>query len=910
MDEEMDEIWALYADDGAQSLDIAEEALGQISSGPGATRDEGIAALFRAVHTFKGNSRVLGLQVAESRAHLTEDLIGLVRDHGAPWDDEVESVMFLALDRLRVILETTATTRQDCAEDFGADLMERLRDKIARIQSGAGAETEAAAGPAPEQGEASTLIDTPLPPAEEVPTADAALEPVECGEAVAPCAPAEPRLAGVDTKPEKRDVLVLTLDLLGKVPLGGDVADRKKVLGELSEIAKASGYLRLADLAASLARQDNPPNISADVRLYEELYAIELSRSDKDIPNPSPRDLLVGWCAEHAFSLIDDLRHIVQELAAGKEIDANLRLIEPALRRIHSACDFYGLENAAQLAMSLLDLVLRVSPNIGRSEDGPDETVIRMLQTFISTVELALDAAKMGEPHDTATLEELSAESLRFDFTRRGALHAPQALEAFALPQQFLRVMSPRSVLVAQRAAEAGMSFTVVRATFDEDTDQAERFFAMMEDGRVRQITSVSVLEGSVVKFDFLLATDLGTDELAARLAGIDPSGNILTILSDGLMASAPQTHAQEAVGDGISVEMMEMLGEVSSGLATVIKDLRQSSEMEGRTGLLRSLNEPGIAMPEIKRAIEHAFDLVLDRIDNSLMAMEHLSRRIAAIQEEAMISRLRPADFVLRPVIDDLRIYVKEHAKPVVMTAEIDAIPLDRQTLDVLESACEVYVQKRLEAVAKTQANLQITLKQRDDRAILTIQDDIPEKPGEDIRERISGLCAAAGGRMLRAGVGSQGHGIQISLPTRMLAMEGMVVASAGVHYVIPLDALLMVMRAPADRIMRRAAAGAQRFLHMEDGEVLPIVTLEGGKADEGGLFLIVQSEGRRRAVLIEQLLGQEVVRLRPLQGVMSRLEKLAGMAVLAGGEVALVLSPLSICGDGEDCGPTMAAA
>ena len=103
MSDEMDEIWALYADDGAQALDAMETALMALGDGSGADQDAHVSALFRAVHTFKGNSRVLGLAVVESRAHHSEDLIGLVRDQGVPWDAEIKEILLLAADTLRVM---------------------------------------------------------------------------------------------------------------------------------------------------------------------------------------------------------------------------------------------------------------------------------------------------------------------------------------------------------------------------------------------------------------------------------------------------------------------------------------------------------------------------------------------------------------------------------------------------------------------------------------------------------------------------------------------------------------------------------------------------------------------------------------------------------------------------------------
>ena len=63
MSDEMDEIWQLFADEGGQSLDTVEEILLFLKENP--TDQADIAGLFRAMHTFKGNSRVLGLAVIE-----------------------------------------------------------------------------------------------------------------------------------------------------------------------------------------------------------------------------------------------------------------------------------------------------------------------------------------------------------------------------------------------------------------------------------------------------------------------------------------------------------------------------------------------------------------------------------------------------------------------------------------------------------------------------------------------------------------------------------------------------------------------------------------------------------------------------------------------------------------------------
>ena len=114
MSDDIDEIWALYADDGAQSLDTVEAALLKLRKD--ATNREAIAELFRAMHTFKGNSRLLGLEQIESCAHIAEDLVGLVRDEGVEFDVELLEMLLEASDRLREMMEMAVTTRRDVEE--------------------------------------------------------------------------------------------------------------------------------------------------------------------------------------------------------------------------------------------------------------------------------------------------------------------------------------------------------------------------------------------------------------------------------------------------------------------------------------------------------------------------------------------------------------------------------------------------------------------------------------------------------------------------------------------------------------------------------------------------------------------------------------------------------------------------
>ena len=133
MSSELNEIWGLYADESEQSLEAMEEALLILRDTP--TDADTISGLFRAMHTFKGNSRVMGLSVIESRAHVAEDLVGLVRDEGMPLDAELIDLLLEMVDILHPMLSQICETQQDATPEMSNDLVERMKDKLARCRN-------------------------------------------------------------------------------------------------------------------------------------------------------------------------------------------------------------------------------------------------------------------------------------------------------------------------------------------------------------------------------------------------------------------------------------------------------------------------------------------------------------------------------------------------------------------------------------------------------------------------------------------------------------------------------------------------------------------------------------------------------------------------------------------------------
>ena len=917
MMDDMEEIWVLYADDGAQALDTAEKALQDICSGTPERMAEGVSALFRAVHTFKGNARVLGLRHAESRAHVTEDLIGLIRDQGAAWDAEMERVLVLAVDRLRVILEHTAEQRTDIDADYGQDLMQALSDKIAKVTSGAEAEP-AVATPAPDLTTPDLTTPEPTPHDATLPEAlpQAVAEAtvlLDASDAASSSTPPVAQIAKPVSFEDKAKTLmaqiIAPLQQLAMQRGQPDHAnDCAQILQSIAAQAEELGFARLADAALGLAASADVSDSKGDIRLYEELNAIELALPEQSLPSPRPHDLYQGWCADHAFSLVDALRAELELLPTSANPQPHLTAIESILRRLAQACQFYDLKSAADLAMTLLDLSVRNPPKVAGDGTWVDAPIFTMLETYAGTVELAIDAAREGEEANTKGFTSLSERSGRYVYDHGGTLTALDALEQLHLPVQFLRVMSPRSVTLARNAVRDGKTFWVATTDFEQEGAVGEQFFALLQKGDIQQITSVSILSETTVRFDFLLATSLADDAFQALVAAVDPGGKLIAV-EKAIPAEDPLTTAGDDPSDdssGVSVEMLEMLGEVSAGLARIamqLGKLRPTDESTNRRkGRDSRISEQIAAISEASyQQLLDGYAEIREGMDESIQSLAGLAQQVGTLQEDAMASRLRPAARFLAPMVARLQQEVRAKAPALRLSFSADDMVLDSRTLDLFETIFKTYLRHRLALNTPYADDLIVALKQRDDRAVLSVTDRLPQPPDAGVLTKLRQLASGSGGRFWAQTHPDGRHGFVFSAPKRTLAMEGMVVQAGGADYVLPVDALVMVTQAGADRIVRRAAAGRSRFLRLESGEVLPIVTLDDRDVDIGGIFVILQASGQRKALMVDVLAGHQVVRLRPLQGMMEQLEKLSGFAVLAGGQIALVLSPLAICHDND---------
>lgn len=129
INEETEELWLLFEQDGLRSLDEAEQHLLALESASDSAAD--LNGLYRALHSLKGNARVMGLSALEGLTHKTEDLVGLCRDGVCALSEETFEAVLEAADVLREVVPEAVADRGDISADRVAHLVERLAEMVA-----------------------------------------------------------------------------------------------------------------------------------------------------------------------------------------------------------------------------------------------------------------------------------------------------------------------------------------------------------------------------------------------------------------------------------------------------------------------------------------------------------------------------------------------------------------------------------------------------------------------------------------------------------------------------------------------------------------------------------------------------------------------------------------------------------
>jgi len=158
-------------------------------------------------------------------------------------------------------------------------------------------------------------------------------------------------------------------------------------------------------------------------------------------------------------------------------------------------------------------------------------------------------------------------------------------------------------------------------------------------------------------------------------------------------------------------------------------------------------------------------------------------------------------------------------------------------------------------------------------------------------VKRNIAGM----GGRVELSS--AEGHGTRttIRLPLTLAILDGMSVAVGGQTFILPLGSIVESLQITDQEL--KTVSGDGRLLHVR-GEYLPLIALHevfniNAAVTEAkkGIAVIVEAEGKKTALLVDELLGQHQVVIKSLESNFRKVPGMSGATIMGDGTVALIL-------------------
>jgi two-component system chemotaxis sensor kinase CheA len=140
-----------------------------------------------------------------------------------------------------------------------------------------------------------------------------------------------------------------------------------------------------------------------------------------------------------------------------------------------------------------------------------------------------------------------------------------------------------------------------------------------------------------------------------------------------------------------------------------------------------------------------------------------------------------------------------------------------------------------------------------------------------------------------------NQGTTIQLRLPLTLAIIDGVIVRVGAERYIIPTLSIKESMMASAGTFNKIVGRGETIFIR---GRIIPLLRLHeifgipGGIQDpKDGLLIIVESDGREAALLVDDMMDKQEIVIKSLGEGLNKIEGLAGGAIMSDGNIGLII-------------------
>jgi len=653
----------------------------------------------------------------------------------------------------------------------------------------------------------------------------------------------------------------------GLTSILADVAERER-----DEVApSAEPEIEQGQAAAEQTEEDDAPDTPDDQQCVEEDADDEQAVMEKAPPPRLPKDTDFDLLGEFAVECLD---HISAAEAALLDLENNPTDAEPvniifrAFHTIKGTSGFLGLDRVqrvAHLAENLLDrardgeirvvggyadLALNSCDALRTMIEGLEGVEAGGLLVVPDTYEDLLE--QLSDPEAAGISEEADAEQLRTGdiLVAKGVVERSQVEQA-AKAQGGQRI---GQTLVEEGAASAAAVAGALRTQNKmrgKSNDVTVRVGTDRLDSLIEAVGELVITQSMVAQDPAV--TDGSRPQLARSVSHAD---KIVRELQDVSM-SLRMVPLKATFG-----KMARLVRDLSRKAGKKVRFISEGEDTEIDRNMVEVLNDPLVHM--MRNAVDHG--------------VETPEKRIAAGKDPMGTVRLRAYNSAGNVVID--------------LADDGNGIDRDR----VVAKAIERGLIKPGEALSDAEAFGLIF------RAGFSTAEKVTDISGRGVGMDVvkNGIESLRG----RVDVTSQpgaGSTFTIRLPLTMAIADAMLVRVADHRYLLPIASIEQSFR-PEPGQLSTVAGGRGEVVNVR-GELLPVFRLanlfnvSGAATDpREALLIIIEGEGKRCTLMVDELLGQRQVVVKTLGRAFGEVPGVSGGAILGDGRVGLILDAAGI--------------
>ncbi|HIA0775862.1 TPA: chemotaxis protein CheA [Salmonella enterica subsp. enterica] len=646
---------------------------------------------------------------------------------------------------------------------------------------------------------------------------------------------------------------------------------------------------------------------------------------------------------DEADELLADMEQHLLDLAPESPDAEQLNAIFRAAHSIKGGAGTFGftiLQETTHLMENLLD-------EARRGEMQLNTDIINLFLETKDIMQEQLDAYKNSEEPDAASFEYICNALRQLALEAKGetapAVVEPAALSAAIQEENVAETETPcdesklRIVLSRLKASEVDLLEEELGnlATLTDVVKGADSLSATL-DGSVAEDDIVAVLcfviEADQIAFEKVVTAPVAKVQENIEVAPVAPPA----VVAPAAKSAAHEHHAgrekpareRESTSIRVAVEKVDQLINLVGELVITQSMLAQRS------------NE-------------------LDPVNHGdlITSMGQLQRNARDLQESVMSIRMMPMEYVFSRFPRLVRDLAGKLGKQVELTLVGSSTELDKSLIERIIDPLTHLVrnsldhgiempEKRLEAGKNVVGNLILSAEHQGGNICIEVTDDgaglnrerilakaisqgmaVNENmtddevgmlifaPGFSTAEQVTDVSGRGvgmdvvkrniqemGGHVEIQSKQGSGTTIRILLPLTLAILDGMSVRVAGEVFILPLNAVMESLQPREEDL--HPLAGGERVLEVR-GEYLPLVELwkvfdvEGAKTEATqGIVVILQSAGRRYALLVDQLIGQHQVVVKNLESNYRKVPGISAATILGDGSVALIVDVSALQG------------